>query len=178
MTTTSQRKTADERRESLITAATFEFAAGGLYGTSTDDIARRAGISQPYLFRLFRTKKELFLAAVERCFDETTEVFRRAAESAPPGEALHAMGAAYFDLVRDRTRLMMQLQTYAACDDPDVRRLVRRRYGELVRFVEDVSQARSDQVGSWFGTGMLLNVIAAMDVADQRDGWVARLLDT
>src|SRR5689334_7113822 len=134
--TTTTRKTAQERREALIEAASVEFARGGLHGASTDDIARRAGISQPYLFRLFRTKKELFLAAVERCFDDTTAIFRQAAEGAQPAGRLEAMGLAYCELLRDRSRLMMQMQTYAACDDPDVRDAVRRHYGYHVRFVE------------------------------------------
>jgi len=78
------RMTADERREQVIAAAVHEFAEQGYAGTSTEDIARRAGISQPYLFRLFGTKKQLFLAAVERCFQETLAGFRAAS---PPGTA-------------------------------------------------------------------------------------------
>ena len=110
MATTSTRKTAAERRAAVIEAAAAEFALAGLAGTSTDDIARRAGISQPYLFRLFRTKKELFLAAVEDCFDRTTQVFREAAADVPQEQRPEAMGLAYCELLRDRTRLMMQMQ--------------------------------------------------------------------
>ena len=174
--TTTTRKTAEERREALIEAASFEFARGGLHGASTDDIARRAGISQPYLFRLFRTKKELFLAVVDRCFDATTAVFDQAAAGVEPAGRLEAMGMAYCELLRDRSRLMMQMQTYAACDDPDVRDLVRKRYGALVRFVEEISGAGEEAVSAWFATGMLLNVAAAMDLATVDDGWVKRLL--
>ncbi len=72
--------TADERREAVLAAARTAFAEGGYYGTSTDAIADAAGISQPYLFRLYGTKKELFIAAVRRCFRETLETFQRAAE--------------------------------------------------------------------------------------------------
>ena len=176
MATTGTRKTADERRAAVLEAAAAEFALAGLAGTSTDDIARRAGISQPYLFRLFRTKKELFLAAVEDCFDRTTEVFRRAAADVPQEERLEAMGLAYCELLRDRTRLMMQMQSYAACNDPDVQALVRRHYGELMRFVEEISGADPEQVRAWFATGMLLNVAAAMDLSSLDDEWPRRLL--
>src|SRR5262252_1303913 len=113
MATTSTRMTADERREMLIDAATIEFAVGGLHGTSTDDIARRAGISQPYLFRLFRTKMEPFLAAVDRCVDQTTAVFAEAARQAGGEDTLQPMGLAYGGLLRDRTKLMMQMEAYA-----------------------------------------------------------------
>src|SRR5262245_33507373 len=176
MATTSTRMTADERREMLIEAASIEFAAGGLHGTSTDDIARRAGISQPYLFRLFRTKKELFLAAIDRCFDQTTEVFAEAARQAGGEDTLQQMGLAYCGLLRDRPKLMMQMQTYAACDDPDVRARVQARYGELFRFVEEVAGATPEQVREWFAIGMLLNVVAAMDMPSLDETWPRRLL--
>jgi AcrR family transcriptional regulator len=174
--TTGTRKTAEERRTAVIEAAAAEFALAGLAGTSTDDIARRAGISQPYLFRLFRTKKELFLATVEDCFDRTIAVFRDAAAEVPQEQRLEAMGLAYCELLRDRTRLMMQMQSYAACNDPEVRDLVRRHYGELMRFVEDVSGAGTDEVQAWFATGMLLNVAAAMDLSTLDEEWPKRLL--
>ena len=78
------RKSAEERREEILAVAVRHFAIGGLHGTSTDAIAREAGISQPYLFRLFRTKKELFLACDERACGKVLDVFRQAADGAPP----------------------------------------------------------------------------------------------
>jgi hypothetical protein len=86
------------------------------------------------------------------------------------------MGLAYCELLRDRTRLMMQMQSYAACNDPDVQALVRRHYGELMRFVEEISGADPEQVRAWFATGMLLNVAAAMDLSSLDDEWPRRLL--
>src|SRR3954467_11856889 len=111
------RLTATERKDDLLDAALIEFAERGYEGTSTEDIARRAGISQPYLFRLFGTKKELFKATVARCFRETLELFQRAAEGTRGEEALHAIGEAYMELLlTDRTHLRAQMQSYAACD--------------------------------------------------------------
>src|SRR5215468_8519686 len=95
MVVTTERKTKDERRGEILDAALIEFANGGLDGTSTEDIARRAGISQPYVFRLFGTKKQLFRAVVARCFRETLEMFQRAAEGLRGEEALDAIGKAY-----------------------------------------------------------------------------------
>src|SRR3954452_16926346 len=101
---TSPRLSAAERREDVIEAAMVEFAERGLEGTSTEDIARRAGISQPYLFRLFGTKKELFKATAARCLRETLEMFQRAAEGKRGEEALQAIGEAYREMLRtDRT---------------------------------------------------------------------------
>src|SRR5262249_35121164 len=109
---TSTRLSAAERRDQILDAALIEFADGGFDGTSTEDIARRAGISQPYLFRLFGTKKELFIATAQRCFRETLEMFQRAAEGKRGEEALKAMGRAYVDelMSGDRTRLKAQMQ--------------------------------------------------------------------
>src|SRR5882724_10173731 len=106
----STRLTATERKDDLLDAAMIEFAERGYEGTSTEDIARRAGISQPYLFRLFGTKKELFIASATRCFRETLEMFQRAAEGKRGEEALKAMGKAYTDelLLGDRVRLKAQ----------------------------------------------------------------------
>src|ERR1700733_9654499 len=104
------RLSAAERRNDVLDAALVEFAERGLEGTSTEDIARRAGISQPYLFRLFGTKKELFKATVSRCFRETLELFQRAAEGTRGEEALQAIGAAYMEqLASDRTWLRAQM---------------------------------------------------------------------
>jgi AcrR family transcriptional regulator len=177
MTTTEPRQTADERRQAVLAAAAEAFARGGLHGTSTEDIAAAAGISQPYLFRLFGTKKALFVATVERCMTDTIDVFRTASRGLRGEEALRAMGSAYRELViSDRTRLLGQLQAYAASDDPDVREAIRRGYGELYRFVEAVADVPRATVARWFGTGMLLNVIAALDLHTATEPWAAELI--
>src|SRR3954466_13303936 len=90
-----RRMTADERREAVLLVAASEFARTGLQGTSTEKIAAGAEISHPYLFRLFGTKKELFLACVERCFLRLQTLFTAAAEEAGEDERLEAMGKAY-----------------------------------------------------------------------------------
>jgi AcrR family transcriptional regulator len=168
---------AAERREQILAAALHEFARAGLHGTSTEDIARRAGISQPYLFRLFGTKKELFLASVERCYRDTYETFAAAAAGRQGEEAMTAMGHAYLDLLEDRTRLLGQMQAYAACDDAEVCAAVRRGYGELVEYVERVSGASPEVVSAFFAKGMLLNVVAAMSLLDADEPWARRLIE-
>src|SRR3954471_12943102 len=123
---TSERKTKEERREAVLDAALEVFAEAGYAGASTEAIAVKAGISQPYVFRLFGTKKELFKAIVTRCFRETLEAFQRAAEGKRGEEALQAMGRMYVEqLLPDRTRLKAQMNAYAACDDPEICAVVR-----------------------------------------------------
>ncbi len=165
--------TAEERREAVLEAAIPEFAAGGLAGTSTEDVARRAGISQPYLFRLFPTKKALFLALVERCFQRVAAAFTAAAGDKTGDEALAAMGDAYERLLGDRTLLLLQMHAYAACEDPDIRATTRAGYKRLWALVERLSGLPFDQVVSFFAMGMLMNVAAAMDLPAVDERWAS-----
>jgi AcrR family transcriptional regulator len=170
------RQTAEERREDILRVAMDEFAHRGIDGASTDAIARAAGISQPYLFRLFKTKRELFLAVVQRCFDRTQSAFAEGARGKVGAEALEGMGDAYAGLLRDRTLLLGQLQAYVACDDPVVRDLVRRGFRQLHAFVADVSGADADTVRRFFETGMLMNVVAAMELDRVDEPWARDLM--
>ena len=169
--------TAAERKASILDAALVEFAERGYHGASTEDIARRAGISQPYVFRLFGTKKELFRTVVARCFRETLEMFQRAAEGKRGEEALEAMGKAYVDeLLVDRVRLRAQMQAYAACDDPELCAVVRDGFGDLVTYVERVTGLPSEAIADFFAKGMLLNVIASMGLDHSPEPWAERLV--
>jgi AcrR family transcriptional regulator len=169
----STRMPAAERREAILEAAMVEFARGGLHGTATEDIARRAGITQPYVFRLFGTKKALYLETIERGFDRIQHAFAAAAETASEPEGkLQAMGEAYGPLLRDRSLLLGQMHSYADCSDSDVRAVVRRRYGDLWEWVQRTSGADPEAVRLFFSKGMLLNVIAAMDLRGLSDPWV------
>lgn len=172
-TTPRQRVPAAERRDALIDAAVHEFAHGGLHGTPVDKIARSVGVAQPYVFSLFGSKKELFLAAVERGFQRVAGVFTRAADefdpalALPDADVLKAMGNAYVQMLStDRDCLMIQHQAYAACDDGQIRDHVRHCYAELVAHVERLSGADQEAIDDFFRYGMWLNVAAAMGVED------------
>ena len=179
MVVTTERKTKDARRQEILDAALLEFAEGGLHGASTEDIARRAGISQPYVFRLFGTKKELFRAVVARCFRETLEMFQRAAEGLRGPEALEAIGNAYVaQLQAEPIRLRIQMQAYAACHDPEIREVVRAGYGDLVAYADRVSGQPAQEISSFFAMGMLLNVFASMEqIGEGAEPWAVRLLE-
>lgn len=154
---------AAERRESILQAAIAEFAIKGLHGTATEAIAERAGVSQPYLFRFYPTKKDLFMAAVERGFDRMEESFRLAAESAT-GDIRTALGDAYEALLRRREDLLLQMHAYAACSDPEIQAVVRRRYAQLYHLVADLTGLSGVELQPFFAQGMLMNVASAMDL--------------
>ncbi len=169
-----RRVPAAERREALIDAAVHEFAHGGLHGTPVERIARRVGVAQPYVFSLFPSKRDLFLAALERSFERVADTFRKAAADFAEGrapeeceDALQAMGVAYKLLLdEDRDYLMLQHQSYAACDDELVRARVRHRYAELVELARELSGAEPERLDDFFRHGMALNVAAALGVED------------
>src|SRR5712691_8756239 len=177
MTPVAERSTAEARREEIIEAAMIEFAEGGLHGTATEAIARRVGISQPYLFRLFGTKKELFKATIERCMRGTLELMRTAAAGLQGEDVLQAIGEAYTQRLSNPTYLRTQLQSYAACEDPEICEVVRRGFGELVEYVERASGLPPDRVAHFFAKGMLLNVVASMDLLGAEEGWAQRLIE-
>ena len=176
MVVQAKRKSAEERRNDILEAALVEFAQRGLHGASTEEIARRAGISQPYVFRLFGSKKDLFKATICRCFRETLELFQRAAEGKRGEEALHAMGQAYEELLVDRTRLRAQMQAYAASDDSEIRDVVRDGFGDIVAYVERVAGLPEEEITRFFSIGMLMNVVASMDLYEKPEAWSQRLL--
>lgn len=181
-----RRVPAAERREELISAAVHEFAHGGLHGTPVERIARRVGVAQPYVFSLFPSKLDLFLAALQRGFERVAETFRRAAAEYAEGraaedceDALDAMGRAYKQmLIDERDFLMLQHQSYAACDDDVVRTCVRRSYAELVDLAKQLSGADAERIDDFFRHGMALNVAAALRVEDLSVGcsWIAEEL--
>src|SRR3954453_1492322 len=160
------RKSAEERREEILEVAIRHFAVGGYHGTSTEAIAREAGISQPYLFRLFRTKRELFLACCDRSDEQLVSVFHRAAEAGDdPESRLHAMGKAYVEeLLPDRHAILMQMQGYVASADPQIQAHVRGNFGRVVAEVARLSGAPAEAVWNFFAHGMLLNTTAALDL--------------
>ncbi|HWK27731.1 MAG TPA: helix-turn-helix domain-containing protein [Solirubrobacter sp.] len=154
------RRSAADRREEIVGIAFRRFGQGGYNGTSTEDIAREAGISQPYLFRLFKTKRELFLACVDRCFANVAQVF----EDAGGAEWYEALGGAYEErLLPDRDALLFQMQAYTT-SDPEIRAHVRAGFLALRDRVAELAGVPVDETWDFFAYGMLLNVLTALDI--------------
>ena len=178
MTSVTTRQTAEERREAVLAAAASEFARAGFHGASTEAIAKAAGISQPYLFRLFGTKRELHLATADRKMEEVYQVFERASRGLSGEEAKRAMGEAYRELIADRERLQLMMQCMAAAtDDPEIRASMRRVWRELVELVERVTGGSAEETAAFFAKGMLLNVLNAMGLFEDPTPWGERLIE-
>lgn len=171
--------TAEERREDVLRAAMKVVGERGLYGTPTTEIARAAGISQAYLFRLFPTKTELFVAVVVRSYERVRDTMAAAvAESRRDGRPpMQAMGEAYSELLRDPEVLLTQLQGQAAASEPAVRDALRRGFRELLELVERETEGSPEEIQAFFAHGMLCNVLAAMELEGLDEHW-AQVLTT
>ena len=160
-----------ERRTQVLGIAAGEFANHGLHGASIEAIAREAGISQAYVFRMFGTKKALFLELVGAAFDHFSDGMAQAAKDARGLNALTLMGARYYESLADRTTLLLQLQGFAACGDSEVRDLVRARIARMWDTVADTTGLDPVTVKSFLAFGMLLNNMAALDVHELDEPW-------
>ncbi|MGY4771419.1 TetR/AcrR family transcriptional regulator [Kribbella sp. CWNU-51] len=167
------RMSGQERREQILALAEDEFAGAGLYGASTETIARRAGITQAYVFRLFGTKKQLFLECVDAAFGRMTLAMLAAAGGATGIDALTAMGREYNEMLADRTTLLLQLQgtAAAAAGDGEVRDAVRASFGRLWQAVADTAGLDPVTVKAFLAFGMLLNTNAALDLPAVDEPW-------
>jgi len=166
--------TAEDRREAVLAAAMPVVAKRGIAATATAEVAKRAGISHAYLFRLFPTKSELAVAVVERANQRIYDAFAAAAARVDGSgeEKLHAMGMAYSDLLEDRELLLVQLHSHAAAgEDPAIRSSARKGFERLVGLVERETGADPVLVGRFFATGMLMNVMAALDAGSVTEHW-------
>ncbi|WP_051175079.1 TetR/AcrR family transcriptional regulator [Nocardia exalbida] len=181
---TRTRMTASERGEQVLLAAIRAFAEAGYAATRTDEIARRAGVSQPYVIRLFGTKQNLFRAALHRVCDRIEEVFRAArAEAAPdadPEAALAALGGGYSVFLAERELLQLLLHGFAASIEPEIGNQVRARFGEIYQLIRELTGASGTETRRFLSTGMLLTVMSAMRVAGPDAipaAWATELLE-
>ncbi|MCX4908077.1 TetR/AcrR family transcriptional regulator [Streptomyces sp. NBC_00878] len=172
------RMSAEERRESVIRAAISEFARGGYYGTSTEAIAKRVGVSQPYLFRLFPSKKAIFLAAAERCLEETQRTFEAASEGLEGEEAMSSMANVYVKVIAEEPeRLLMQMQMYVAvaaaeeAGDHELGEAVRAGWMRLWDTVHLPLGADVEETTTFMATGMLINCLVAMGFPPEHRVW-------
>jgi AcrR family transcriptional regulator len=170
--------TAEERREAVLEAGMSAFAERGFLGTPTTEVAKAAGISQAYLFRLFPTKADLVVAVVQRANRRIYDSFAAAAARARAEgtEAIPAMGEAYSALLTDRVMLMTQVHQHAAAASmPEVAAASRQWFADLYALVERESGAPAEEIHRFFATGMLLNVMVAIGATEEHGPWAQNL---
>jgi AcrR family transcriptional regulator len=167
-----------DRRDLVLDAAMAEFGEHGWHGARIEAIAARAAISHPYLLRLFSSKRELFIVAVDRAFDRMEEAFTDAVQR-DDDDAILALGEAYRLLLRDDPAVLrLHMHALAVAGDPEVGESVTRRYATLLERMRELTGASKDRVRTCFAVGLTLTVVTVLDLPDRhRDlRWGARLL--
>ena len=170
--------TADSRRPLVAASATRVFARGGYHGTTIAAVAEDARISPAYVFKLFPSKEKLFVAALERCFDEIMESVAAGADTAAdqsPDGVLYAMGGAYAELIADRTLLMLQVHAQSVADIPEIVEALRTGLGALTRFVKTRSGAADNDVQRFIAYGQLCHLIVTLGLESVPDEWARTL---
>lgn len=177
-TKTRTLSTAEERREAIIEAGMKVMAERGISSTPTMEVAKAAGISQAYLFRLFPTKADLAIAVVQRCNERIEKTFASAAAQAKHDgtDVIEAMGESYSLLIQDRTLLLLQLHAHAAAAlDPAIRTAMQDGFRRLYALVKQEAGVDDEEIGRFFATGMLINTLAAMGAYEIDEPWANHL---
>jgi AcrR family transcriptional regulator len=168
---TVNRLSAEERREAVLDAAVHEFAQAGYHAASTTNIAKRAGISQPYIYALFPNKKALFIAVQQRVSERIRNAFAEAAhEATSPEDRMDRMGEAYTRLLDDRDHLLAQLHGFAAAGDPEIREPVAACFRETFDTIAKLIDGTPDDARAFVAMGMYLNIARALELPKEYTG--------
>lgn len=174
------RSTADARRSVVLDRAVTVFARSGYHATPVADVAAAAAISPAYVFRLFKGKKELFVAAVEHCFARVAAALEAGADRVPadadPAAVLDAMGGAYAELIGDRDLLMLQVHALSACDVPEIRAAVQAGYRTAATLARERSGADEAQVQRFIAWGQLCHLTVTAGLTDLDEPWARGLV--
>lgn len=169
--TTKTRMKGSERREDILEAATRAFAEGGYAGTSTDAVARQAGVSQPYVVRMFGTKLELFITVFERACERVRQTFEEIIEDDfdPESEAdRERLGGAYAELLHDQNLLRVMMHGFSDGAVAEIGAAARERMGEIFTTLKRTGWP-DEAVRDFIAQGMLLNVLLSIRSLDDRD---------
>lgn len=158
------RMKAEDRRELVLAAAAGVFGERGYVGTTTDAVAKAAGVSQPYVVRMFGTKAALFQAVLTRSLDTLIREFRREiAEQGPASDDLPmCIGRRYVELLADRGLLLSLMQGFMLGADPDIGPTVRSGFMDVYRLLRDEGGFSPSEATTFLEGGMLINTLVGL----------------
>jgi AcrR family transcriptional regulator len=161
------RMASDERRALVLTAATAVFGQRGYSGTTTDQVAVAAGVSQPYVVRMFGTKEKLFLAVLDRALDTLMVAFRGAVAEQSHTPVHERLGHAYADLLTDRGLLLSLMHGFVLGADPEIGKTARAGFLEVYTFLKrDVGMSPAE-ASDFLAHGMMLNTLVGLRMTDE-----------
>jgi len=164
---------AAERRAMILDAARDLFGRQGYHGTTTDQIAKAAGISQPYVVRMFGAKETLFLEVLDATLATLVDAWRGTLDGLPSGadehERARAIGEQFVDLAATRGLHTMLLQAFVSGAEPAIGRAAREGFLGIYRFLRDEAGIPDEQVQGFLGSGMIFSVMLAIDMPARFD---------
>ena len=169
--------TADERRKQLLAAALQVFAVHGYHGSSTATIAKEAGISHSYVFKLYPTKEDMFVAVVDFCYNRIIERFQQAAVgvTGTPSERLEKIGLSYADILRNRNLMLIQLHAFSASSIPAIREAVKHGLQRIVEYIQEENGVTDDEIKQFIGQGFLVTINVALGIENLQESWAQTL---
>jgi AcrR family transcriptional regulator len=163
----ARRLSSDERRAQILAAAMAVFGAKGYVGTTTDEVARAASVSQPYVVRLFGSKENLFLAALSAALDELLRTFRDALRREPGERTQTLIGDAYIDLLRVRGLHQTLSHAYLLGAHPVIGPAARRGFARVWQFFREDAGMDAEEAQEFLAQGMLINTMIGMRLIDE-----------
>lgn len=167
------RMRSEDRRELILEAATAVFGERGYFGATTDAIARAAGVSQPYVVRMFGTKETLFLEVMHRALSKLLGTFRAAlAETTttpvePSDTMAHRIGRSYADMLSDRGLLLSLMHAFVLGADPVIGKAAREGFLEVYKFLRFEAGFTSVEADDFLAHGMMMNTMVGLRMADE-----------
>lgn len=166
------RMRSEDRRELILEAATAVFGERGYVGATTDAVARAAGVSQPYVVRMFGTKETLFLEVLARALGRLLVTFRAAlAEGTAAGDdragVSHRIGLAYAGLLSDRGLLLSLMHAFILGTDPVIGKAAREGFISVYKFLRFEAGFSKEEADGFLAHGMMMNTMVGLRMADE-----------
>jgi AcrR family transcriptional regulator len=177
---TTRRLSSEERREQIVRAALAVFGARGYVGTTTDEVAKAAGVSQPYVVRLFGSKESLFLAALEEALRLLLDAFQEAVDdTASDKPVAKRIGTAYVRLLEVRGLHQTLSHAFLLGSHPVIGRRARDGFAQVWAFIRDAGFS-ADDARDFLAEGMLINTMIGLRLVDDydRDPRITELFET
>ncbi len=159
----------DDRRELILEAATVAFGDYGYVGTTTAVVAKAAGVSQPYVVRMFGTKQQLFVEVLKRALDTLMAAFRTALANDDGQTPGRRIGIAYVDLASQRGLLLSLMHGFVLGKDPVIGKVARDGFMCVYRFLRDEARFSADEAQQFLSGGMLINTLVGLRMVDDYD---------
>jgi len=164
----ASRMKSEDRRELILEAATAVFGEFGYVGATTDQVARAAGVSQPYVVRMFGSKEKLFLEVLDRAHDRLLSTFRAVLAAPEPDVSISTqLGRAYVDLLADRGLLLSLMQAFVLGSDPAIGARARRGFLAMYEMLRDEAKFEPVEISQFLAGGMLINTLVGMRMSDE-----------